>query len=1271
MTASRRRMSRALGCALLAATLLAAMLLAVVPEHPAPATAAAPPGFTEQVVFSGLTLPTKLVFAPDGRVFVAQKDGVIKVFDSLTDTTPTVFADLRDEVYNYEDMGLMGLALPPGFPADPYVYVSYTYDGRIGGTAPTYHDACPSIGNCITSSRVSRLRADGNVMTGTEQVLLHDWCQQIESHSIGDLHFGPDGALWISGGEGASGTFTDYGQAGNPSNPCGDPPAAAGGAMTPPTAEGGALRAQDLRTPGDPTGLSGTLIRVDPATGAAPRDNPLAGNADPNARRIVAYGLRNPFRWTFRPGTREVWAGDVGWRTWEEIDRIPDPLTGPVRNYGWPCYEGNSRQSGYDAANLNLCESLYGAGAPAVTAPYYTYQHSQQVVPGESCRTGGSAPSGMAFYPGSEGGYPLGYANALFFADYSRGCIWAMRAGSNGLPNPADIVSFAPNAASPVDLEIGPESDLYYVDLSGGTIRRFHYTAGNTPPVAAITATPTAGSAPLTVAFDGSGSSDPDAGDLLSYRWDFDDNGTVDATGPTATHTYPTAGSYTARLQVTDSGGRAATATTRILVSMGGPVPVIERPTAAVRWVVGQRVSFAGHATDPHEGTLPASALSWQLINRHCDLAGSCHTHVVLSSTGVADGSFLAPDHEYPSHLELTLTATNRAGLTGSTTVRLDPRTVNLTVATEPAGLRVNVNGADRTGPATVPVIVGSTNTISTASPQVGLGATYSFRRWSDGGAQTHVITAPTAATTWTAAFTSTDGCSDGYGYTCSVVADRPFEAAEGTVLPLTGDDAVTTVTLPFPVPLYGRSYRSAWISTNGVISFTDPAGSAPINGPIPSAAAPNAALYPFWDDLRVWPDSSVRTAVLGTAPDRRYLVEWRNIGYYGSASARLSVEAAISETGQITFNYAGLYRRDTREQGDSATVGIENAAGTVALQYSLNQPVLADNRAIVFSPPGAPPAGTGTVAGTVTDAATGRAVAGAAVNLSPGGRSTMTATDGSYALAGVPAGAYTLTASAPGDRAATAAVRVSAGGTVRVNLALVAVSASPSPSPSPSPSATPRTPSPSATPRTPSPSAPPGTSAPPGGGYTRTTEARAFVPTDGGTVLPLTGDDVVTRTALPFPIALYGRTYDSAWVSSNGIVTFTDPGGSSPINGPIPDTAVPNAAVCPFWDDLRIFSDGSVRTAVLGATPNRSFVVEWHNIAYYGSSSARLSVQVVFAENGEIAFNYAGLSTKDARERGNSATVGLENAAGTAAVQHSYNQAVLADGQAVVFRPA
>src|SRR4030095_1326378 len=103
-----------------------------------------PTGFQETVVFSGLTNPVNIRFSPDGRVFVAEKSGLIKVFDNLTDTTPTTFADLRTNVHNFWDRGMLGMALDPNFPNNPYVYVLYTYDAAIGGTAPTWGDGCPT-----------------------------------------------------------------------------------------------------------------------------------------------------------------------------------------------------------------------------------------------------------------------------------------------------------------------------------------------------------------------------------------------------------------------------------------------------------------------------------------------------------------------------------------------------------------------------------------------------------------------------------------------------------------------------------------------------------------------------------------------------------------------------------------------------------------------------------------------------------------------------------------------------------------------------------------------------------------------------------------------------------------------------------------------------------------------------------------------------------------------------------------------------------------------
>ncbi|HET6728638.1 MAG TPA: PQQ-dependent sugar dehydrogenase, partial [Jiangellaceae bacterium] len=684
-------------CLLLA---LAFCLAGVLAAPAAGEAATYPTGFSETTVFSGLTNPSAVRFASDGRVFVAEKSGLVKVFDSLSDSSPDVFADLRTQVHNFWDRGLLGLALHPNFPEQPYVYVLYTYDAAIGGTAPRWgtvggtSDGCPSppgatADGCVVSGRLSRLTASGNAMTGSEQVLIEDWCQQYPSHSIGSLDFGPDGALYVSGGDGASFNFVDYGQDGSPLNPCGDPPGGVGAVLTPPTAEGGALRSQDLRTPADPTTLDGALLRVDPNTGAALPDNPGVGSSDPNARRIVAYGLRNPFRIGVRPGTGEVWVGDVGWNTWEDIHRIQNP-TAAVLNLGWPCYEGAGRQSGYDSANLSICENLYAAGTGAVQNPLFAWNHGAQVVPGESCPTGSSSAAGIAFVPSSST-YPTDYRGALMFADYSRDCIWAMLPGADGVPSPSNLRTFSAGAANPVHLQFGPGGDLFYVDFDGGTIRRVSFTAANNAPTAVATANPTTGTAPMTVQFNGSGSSDPDAGDVLTYAWDLDGDGAYDdSTAVSPSWTYTTQGVFVASLRVTDREGASSTAAVTITVGNTAPTATITAPSVGTTWRVGELIQFAGGATDAQDGPLPVSRLKWDLIMQHCP--SNCHEHGLQSFTGVAGGSFTAQDHEYPSYLELRLTATDSGGLTDVESLRLDPRTVTLTLNTSPGGFSLVLN---------------------------------------------------------------------------------------------------------------------------------------------------------------------------------------------------------------------------------------------------------------------------------------------------------------------------------------------------------------------------------------------------------------------------------------------------------------------------------------------------------------------------------------------------------------------------------------------------
>ena len=188
-------------------------------------------------------------------------------------------------------------------------------------------------------------------------------------------------------------------------------------------------------------------------------------------------------------------------------------------------------------------------------------------------------------------------------------------------------------------------------------------------------------------------------------------------------------------------------------INVGNTAPnaTITAPAAGTTWKVGDLIQFAGGATDAQDGPLPASALSWSLILNHCP--SNCHTHPLQSYPGVAGGSFTTPDHEYPAYLELRLTATDSGGLSDTESLRLDPKTVSITLNSSPGGFALTLNGSQLPAPFTRTVIQGSANTISAPSPQIKGKKSWQFQSWSDGGAQTHVVTAPSSSVTYVARF--------------------------------------------------------------------------------------------------------------------------------------------------------------------------------------------------------------------------------------------------------------------------------------------------------------------------------------------------------------------------------------------------------------------------------------------------------------------------------------------------------------------------------------
>jgi hypothetical protein len=183
---------------------------------------------------------------------------------------------------------------------------------------------------------------------------------------------------------------------------------------------------------------------------------------------------------------------------------------------------------------------------------------------------------------------------------------------------------------------------------------------------------------------------------------------------------------------------------------------VIDKPSASVTYAVGDAIAFSGHATTSQGAALPASDLTWTLLIHHCTTPTTCHVHTVQSWNGVPSGAFNAPDHDYPSFLELVLTATDSGGASTTTSVSLQPKTVDLAFQSTPTGLSLTVGSSSGTTPFTRTVIVNSANSVSApATEQVG-GVDYAFSSWSDGGAATHNITAPSTPATYTATYAST-----------------------------------------------------------------------------------------------------------------------------------------------------------------------------------------------------------------------------------------------------------------------------------------------------------------------------------------------------------------------------------------------------------------------------------------------------------------------------------------------------------------------------------
>ena len=664
---------------------LAAMLAFAVP-----ATAATyPTGFEEREIVAGLDRPMAAAWAPDGRMFVVEKEGALKVVNPGSSAAIPI-ADYAQKVNSHHDRGLLGVAVDGQYSAtNPFLYLLYTYD--LNQTIPD------SEGPMV--SQLMRVSVDADNVVSEPTVILGTHtsgvcptpannvdCMPSDglSHSIGTVRSAPDGTVWLGSGDAAS--FSEVDRT--------------------------ALRTYDERS------LAGKIIHVD-RFGRGIGGHPFCpgdANLANVCTKLHAKGFRNPFRFSLRPGGGLV-VGDVGWDQKEEVDLVP---AAGGQSYGWPCYEGTIRTPGY--SNLAECQAEYNRPAGTHLGPTIDYQHN-----------GSRSVMGGPEYHGAE--YPAGYRNSIFYADYSGRFVRRLVPQGGGYGDEPFAESWAG-----VALEEAPTGDLVVVDPGAfgdgqGAVRRIAYSPGNGTPVARVQATPTSGPAPLTVSFDARTSSDPD-GDALSYRWDFGDGDS--ATGPAPSHTYAS-GDYTAEVTVDDGRGRTDTAEVRISSNNTAPAVTISGDAG---YRDGQPIRLSAAGSDAEDGTLPAAAFDWDVKLYHAD-----HIHPITNYRDRAAIELRAvTDHDADAHYEVIVTATDSRGATTSATARLRPQTTAFRLDSSPPGAPLSYGGHTLTAPRDLTSAIGFQTSVSAAESFTTSGRRYVFERWSDGGARVHDIAIPAGA---------------------------------------------------------------------------------------------------------------------------------------------------------------------------------------------------------------------------------------------------------------------------------------------------------------------------------------------------------------------------------------------------------------------------------------------------------------------------------------------------------------------------------------------
>jgi glucose/arabinose dehydrogenase/PKD repeat protein len=662
-----------------------------------------PPGYVDEQIGYVDSLATGLAMLPDGRLLISTQGGRLYMHKNgalLPDPVLNLTAPVRLVCSQFE-RGIESVAVDPNFAQNGYIYLYYTY----AGSDATCTSSSPEI------NRVVRYTMNGDTPE-SPQVILNNIDSPAGNHNGGSLAFGADGLLYISTGDGAA--HPEW--------------------------------SQNKQT------LNGKILRIN-ADGSIPSSNPYASEAgsvvcanapvNPSGgtcREVFAYGLRNPFKTAFKPGTNDFYINDVGQSTWEEIN-----VGAMGANYGWNVREGFCANG--SASNCNTPNQPNGV-VNNYTEPLYAYRHGSGL-----CSINGGAFTTDA--------WSAPYNDSYFFGDWCGNTIYRLvpPATAGGTWRPVTFYTSPVNDGILAMLFDPATRSMFYSQGNNG-VRRIRYTNGggtNRAPSAVASGSPTAGALPLTVAFSGSRSSDPDGG-ALTYGWRFGNGEFSDQANPSTTYT--TAGVFTATLVVTDEQGLASMPA-RVMIQAGNRAPTATITAPAGPFRVGAPITLTVNATDPEDGALSDARLQWTVLLHHVPFANQItrHTHPYASSTGTTLANLRMPppedlDAAPLSYLEVQLTARDAQGVATTVTRTLQPARTTLGLGSTPDGVRIGVNNESRQAPATLTAWQGMTVTLSAPAMLTKTNDTYLvFNRWSNNGPALQTLTVSTTSLTYTVSY--------------------------------------------------------------------------------------------------------------------------------------------------------------------------------------------------------------------------------------------------------------------------------------------------------------------------------------------------------------------------------------------------------------------------------------------------------------------------------------------------------------------------------------